>query len=90
MTAADLDHSNNRFQLRLTADFFDGAGQPRYRDIGLDRLKNEARVEWQPFAVHQPEIQPEQLAGAHGVLVLTPRVTARSLEGADELLMVSR
>jgi phosphoglycerate dehydrogenase-like enzyme len=36
------------------------------------------------------ELAPEQLVGVHGVVVLTPRVTARSLANADDLLALSR
>ena len=78
------------FHLALTADFFDAAGQSHYRDIGLSILEREAGISWRPLAEHHAEIQAEQLAGAHGVLVLAPRVTARSLERSDDLLALAR
>ncbi|MCC7420622.1 MAG: dehydrogenase [Planctomycetaceae bacterium] len=81
--------SKTQFRVALTADFYDSAGVARYRDIGLDRLdSNRFRVS--RFDTHRPEIEPEQFAGADGVIVLTPRVTARSLSAADELLAIGR
>jgi phosphoglycerate dehydrogenase-like enzyme len=74
----------------LTADFFESDGRPKYRDIGLDRLADASRFAVGRFRDHHPEIAPEQLAGVNGVVVLTPRVTARSLERSDDLLVVAR
>ena len=79
-----------RFRVALTADFFDDAGEPRYRDIGLDQIADEPQIDWQRFDRHESEIAPEQLAGAQGVIVLTPRVTHRTLSAADDLLAVGR
>jgi phosphoglycerate dehydrogenase-like enzyme len=78
------------FRVALTADFYDAGGQLKYADVGLDRLTATAGIEVGQFAAHQPEIAPEQLAGVQGVLVLTPRVTARSLSSAQNLLAVAR
>lgn len=76
------------FHVALTGDFSAG-GKPRYEDIGLDLLR-QAKVPFDYFAEHRPEIGPDQLAGANGVIVLTPRVTAASLARADDLLAVGR
>ena len=78
------------FRVSLTADFFESDGRPKYRDIGLDRLADASRFAVGRFRDHHPEIAPEQLAGVNGVVVLTPRVTARSLERSDDLLVVAR
>jgi len=78
------------FDVKLTADFFDAAGRPKYADIGLAVLDDAAHVRRSAFAEHRPEIAPEQVAGAQGVIVLTPRVTARSVSQADNLLAVGR
>lgn len=82
--------SSARFRVELTADFYDAAGQLKYADVGLDRLTSAGGIDVGQFAEHQPEIPPEQLAGVQGVLVLTPRVTARSLSAAQDLLAVAR
>ncbi len=60
-----------------------------YRDVGLDSLA-DAPIEVDFFGRHLPEIAPYQLAGANGVIVLTPRVTAASLAGNSDLLAIGR
>ena len=85
-TAADPVKS---FRVALTADFTDAAGKPKYSDIGLS-LFDGTNVKAQAFPQHTPEIRPEQLADANGVIVLTPRVTADSLKGIGNLLAVGR
>ncbi len=76
-------------RVALTGDFRDAAGQNRYREIGLDRFDGTA-IEVQPFAEHRPIVGADQLAGANGVIVLSPRVTAASLTNAAELLAIGR
>ena len=78
------------FNVALTADFNDSHGQPKYRDIGLGVFDNAPRIAVSPFGEHHAEIQPEQLAGVNGVIVLTPRVTAHSLSAAADLLAIGR
>lgn len=78
------------FRVNLTADFYDADGALKYADVGLDRLTATAGIEVGQFAEHRPEIAPEQLEAVQGVLVLTPRVTARSLSSAQNLLAVAR
>ena len=79
-----------RFRIALTNDFYDTEGRTKYRDIGLNLLESATDVTVERFGVHQPEIQPEQLVGVNGVIVLTPRVTAHSLSAADQLLGIGR
>ena len=76
------------FRVALTGDFSTD-GKPRYDDIGLDLLRN-ARVPFDYFRDHRPEIGADQLTGVNGVIVLTPRVTAASLASANDLLAVGR
>lgn len=71
------DHPH--FRVALTADFYDAEGRLKYRDIGLDLLEAVPQIEVRRFAEHRAEIEPQQLAGANGVIVLSSRVTARSL-----------
>ena len=78
------------FRVALTGDFFDAAGQLRYRDIGLDLLAEQPQISWDRFAVHHPEIAPAQLANCHGAIVLSSKVTRRSLEQAEDLLAIGR
>ncbi len=78
------------FNLKLTGDFFDAAGKPKYADIGLSALADAPHIRQAAFPSHSPEIAPEQLAGANGVIVLTPKVTAQSVSRAKDLLAVGR
>lgn len=79
-----------RFRVDLTADFYDAEGQLKYADVGLDRLSATDGIELGRFVEHRPEISPEQIANAQGLLVLTPRVTAHTLSTARNLLAISR
>lgn len=85
-----INSRRNPFRLALTADFYDDGGQPRYSDLGLGVFDGQQHLEVTHFERHQPEIQPEQLAGVHGVVVLTPRVTRASLAGCTDLLAIGR
>jgi phosphoglycerate dehydrogenase-like enzyme len=79
------------FRIALTADFYDAAGAPKYRDFGLSVLDGVRGVQYAPLAEPRGELTPADLGpGVNGVLVLTPRVTAASLAAADDLLCVAR
>ena len=78
------------FHLQLTADFFGADGRTKYDDIGLAVLAAAPHIRPVPFPRHEPEIAPDQLATANGVIVLTPKVTAQSLAQAPDLLAVGR
>lgn len=78
------------FRVSLTADFFDEAGQTKYQDIGLGLLDGDRRFSVGRFDEHHAEINPQQLSGVNGVVVLTPRVTDRSLSLSSDLLVVAR
>lgn len=82
--------STRRFRVALTADFFGPDGVPRYRDLGLGVFEGEPRIEHSAFAVHRPEIGPDQVGGAQGVIVLTPAVTARTVAHSRDLLAIGR
>lgn len=77
------------FRVALTGDFNDAAGRPRYPDMGLPLLA-DAGIAHHTLPRHAAEIEPEQLAGVNGVIVLTPRVTARSLSASSDLLAIGR
>ncbi len=78
------------FRVALTADFYDASGQTKYRDIGLGLFESHSRIAVARFADHRPEIEPDQLAGVNGVIVLAPRVSARSLSASTDLLAIGR
>lgn len=81
---------NRTFRVVFTADFFDGGGQPKFRDYGLSVLDEYPAIEVSRFDEHRAEITPEQIADAQGVIVLTPRVTAQTLSRSEKLVVVSR
>ncbi len=81
---------NVPFNIALTADFYDEVGTPRYSDFGLDTFEGHNHIAVSRFAKHCSEITPDQLLNHHAALVLTPRVTAASLAGCDDLLAISR
>lgn len=81
---------SERFRIALTADFYESDGRLKYADIGLDLLRSSPQFDVDRIAEHCAEIEPAQLAEVNGVLVLTPRVTARSLSAAADLLVIAR
>lgn len=78
------------FRVALTADFWGSDGQPRYCDIGLSVFEEHSAIHCEPFSQHLAEIDAGQLDGFHGVIVLTPRVSARSVARSHDLLFISR
>src|SRR5262245_23431673 len=78
------------FHVALTADFYDGSGAPKYRDIGLSVLADHPQINSQVFKEHRKQIGADQIGDAQGVIVLTPAVTAESVSKADDLLVIAR
>lgn len=78
------------FRIALTADFYDEAGAPRYSDFGLGTFEGHEHIVVTRFSEYRDEIAPDQLAGRHAALVLSPKVTANSLADCEELLAISR
>jgi len=77
------------FSIGLTGDFFSN-GSPVYPDFDLGVLERSPGIAFRTFPEHADEITPQQLAGLHGVIVLTPRVTRHSLSQSQGLLAISR
>ena len=76
------------FNVKLTADFYDAAGNPKYRDLGLSVFESAPQIAVSKFAEHRNPIAPTQLTGVNGVIVLTPAVTRESVSDAKDLLAV--
>src|SRR5438067_12189498 len=88
-----LNMNNSRlcpFRLAFTADFYDETGQPKFAELGLSVFDSHSHVKVSRFPSHLSVVEPSQLAGAHGVIVLTPRVTRDSIAGCKELLAIGR
>jgi phosphoglycerate dehydrogenase-like enzyme len=80
----------HKFIVTLTADFYDSAGAPKYRDIGLSVLAEHPHIEQRVFKEDHKQIGADQIGDAQGVIVLTPAVTAESVSQADNLLVMAR
>jgi D-3-phosphoglycerate dehydrogenase len=77
------------FRVGVTRDFLKPDGSAGFGDIGLMRL-TAANLRWEYLAGHASELQPEEVAGYDGLLLLGPRVTAATLEGEPRLKIVAR
>ncbi len=82
--------SSQKFIVALTADFYDGTGAPKFRDIGLSVLAEQPHIEQRVFKEHRKQIGADQIEDAQGVIVLTPDVTAASVSKSDNLLVMAR
>jgi phosphoglycerate dehydrogenase-like enzyme len=78
------------FRAGVTRDFLKPDGTLSYGDIGLGLLDEARGVEWGFLAEDTAELRAEQVRGYDALLVLAPRVTAASLEGADRLAVLAR
>ncbi len=78
------------FRVGITRDFLEADGSPAFGDIGLELLDAAPGVERAFLAEDTRELRPEQVRGHDALLVLAPRVSAATLEGADRLTLVAR
>jgi phosphoglycerate dehydrogenase-like enzyme len=78
------------FQVALTADFYDPNGEPNFADFGLTVFVDHPQISLRRFAEHRPQVGPDQLRGANGVIVLTPQVTRDTVSEPDDLLAIGR
>lgn len=77
------------FRVGVTRDLIGPDGDPKF-DIGLDLLADDPRVAWEFLEDEDAEVSPASIAGLDALLLFAPRVTARTLEGADRLALVAR
>lgn len=80
----------SNFRVALTADFYTANGEPKFADFGLNTFDAQPQITVEPFAEHRPQIGADQVAGANGVIVLTPSVTRDTVASADDLLAIGR
>jgi phosphoglycerate dehydrogenase-like enzyme len=78
------------FRVGVTRDFVGPDGRARFGDVGLGLLDAAPEVEWRFLAEDTRELAAEHVRGLDALLVLTPRVTAATLAGADRLVIVAR
>ena len=78
------------FRVGVTRDFLGPDGRIAFGDIGLSLLDRHPGVSWEFLAEDTPELRPDQVRDYDALLVLAPRVTAATLEGAERLAIVAR
>ena len=78
------------FKVGITRDFLAEDGTLGYGDIGLSILKDAENVEFEFLAENTSELLPEQIRDYHGLLVLSPKLSANSLSQAKKLRVVAR
>jgi D-3-phosphoglycerate dehydrogenase len=78
------------FRVGVTRDFPGGGHDRPAADIGLGLLDAADGVEWDFLAEDTTELRADQVRGYDALLVLTPRITTATLEGADSLAIVAR
>ncbi len=79
-----------RFHIGVTRDFLKPDGSLGFGDIGLSLLDAEPNVRWSFLPESEPVLRPQSIGGCDGLLVLAPKVTAATLEGAERLKVVAR
>jgi D-3-phosphoglycerate dehydrogenase len=65
-------------------------GSPAFGDIGLDLLERAVGVSWEYLPEGGRELAANQVRDFDALLVLAPRVSTATLEGADRLKIVAR
>ena len=78
------------FRVGLTRDFLKPDGTVGWGDIRLDLLDAAPGLEWEFLAENTGELRADQVRDYDAVIVLAPRVTAATLEGADRLALIAR
>lgn len=73
----------------LTRDFLREDGNLAF-DIGLDALEEHPEISWEFLPKNTPVLRSEDVRGFDALVVLAPRVTEQTLEGADRLAIVAR
>jgi D-3-phosphoglycerate dehydrogenase len=78
------------FRVGLTRDFLKPDGSLGFGDIGLEVLAGNSRIEGEFLPDYGPELPPQVAEQFDALLVLAPKVTAATLQGAERLALVAR
>src|SRR5438067_7017962 len=78
------------FHIGVTRDVLGQDGEPWFPDLGLELLDNHPSVSWEVFPERIDELEPKHLALYDGILLLAPRLTARSLAQGARTSVVAR
>ncbi len=80
-----------KFNIGLSADFYDENGITLYEDIGLGIFEKSRHITISKFAQNKKEITSDQLSGLNVAYILSPSVTSDSIkENEKQLLAISR
>jgi phosphoglycerate dehydrogenase-like enzyme len=85
-----MNQQGKQFHIALTGDFHKPDGTPLYREFGLSVLDAQPGIRRSAFSENLRELDPQQIGDAQAVIVLSPRVTARSLSRSENLLAIGR
>lgn len=78
------------FRVGITRDFLKPDGTLGFGDIGLDLLDHSQRIERKFLPEPYAEIPPDVADTYDALLVLAPRVTAKTLDGCRRLSLIAR
>ena len=78
------------FRVGLTRDILKPDGSLSFGDIGLNLLDEAPGVEWEFLAEKTTVLRADQVRDYDAVLVLAPKVTDDTVEGADRLTILAR
>jgi D-3-phosphoglycerate dehydrogenase len=78
------------FRVGVTRDFLRPDGSLGFGDVGLGLFDGVDSLTWEFLAENASELRPDQVRGYDALLVLAPRITAATLNGADRLTVVAR
>lgn len=78
------------FAVGVTRDFLRPDGTMGFGDIGLGMLETAPDLHWEFLAEDTRELTADQIRDYDALLVLSPRVSARTLAGAGRLAVVAR
>jgi phosphoglycerate dehydrogenase-like enzyme len=78
------------FRVGVTRDFLRPDGTLGFGDVGLGLLDGVPGLTWEFLSDDVLELSPDQVRDFDALLVLSPRVTATTLEGSSRLSVVAR
>jgi len=78
------------FRVGVTRDFLGSDGTFSYGGNCFHLLDEAPNVEWEFLAEKTAELRPDQIQSYDALLLLIPRITTATLEGADRLKVIAR
>ena len=79
-----------RFRVGVTRDFRQADGSLVFAPVDLAPLDEAPGIDWEFLARDERELTPDLIRGYDAIYHFSPSVTAASLEGIDELVLLAR